>query len=109
MKERDSRIELQSRGGVRAALTTVDNPFMRQAAKSCAFGYGKEPLFVGGGGTIGSIPEFQRVFPEAPVVMLAMSLLSDGYHAPNERFSLSQAGNGIKVMANYLNSIANLR
>jgi hypothetical protein len=51
----------------------------------------------------------QRVFPNAPVVLLAQSLMSDGYHAPNEEFRLSQARNGMKTMAAYFRGVADLK
>lgn len=108
LQQIDPRIQVTGKGGVPAATTDLDNPFMAQAKAACEYGFGLPALFVGGGGTIGSIPEFQRVFPEAPIVLLAQSLLSDGYHAPNENFRLSQARNGMKTMAYYLHHIANL-
>jgi len=104
-----SKIEVKSKGGVEASVTELDNPFMRKAAEACRFGFGKPALCVGTGGTIGSVPQFQRVYPDRAIVLLAQSLMSDGYHAPNEHFELKQAANGIKTMAKYLHSIAQQR
>lgn len=101
----DPDINIINKGGTRATVSPIDNIFMEKASRACEYGFGKKSLFVGCGGTIGSIPEFQRVYPETPIVLLAQSLMSDGYHAPNEHFQLSQARNGIKTMAKYMNSL----
>ena len=108
LKKIDHRIGVKLLSGQSPAVASLDNPFMDQAIEACKTGFGEEPLFVGCGGTIGAIPEMQRVFPWAPVVLIAQSLMSDGYHAPNEEFRLSQACSGMKTMASYLNRIATL-
>ncbi|PKL76311.1 MAG: hypothetical protein CVV27_10940 [Candidatus Melainabacteria bacterium HGW-Melainabacteria-1] len=105
----DSQIHLQTRHGVKGCMSEVDNAFMREAVAACLEGFGKSPVFVGSGGTIGALPEFQRVFPDAPIVLIAQSLMSDGYHAPNENFQIKQIRDGFKTMAYYLNRIATLR
>jgi len=105
----DERIQVHLLSGQSPAVASLENPFMEQAIAACKTGFGEEPLFVGCGGTIGAIPEMQKVFPHAPVVLIAQSLMSDGYHAPNEEFRLSQACSGMKTMAAYLNGLADLR
>ncbi|MBT3785919.1 M20/M25/M40 family metallo-hydrolase, partial [bacterium] len=105
----DSRLKVHLLSGQRPAVAQLDNPFMDRAIEACKIGFGEEPLFVGCGGTIGAVPEMQRVFPNAPVVLLAQSLMSDGYHAPNEEFRLSQARNGMKTMAAYFRGVADLK
>lgn len=102
-------IKLHRRDSVKGCLSTVDNQYMQEALKACRSGFGREAVFVGSGGTIGALPEFQRVFPKAPLVLIAQSLMSDGYHAPNENFQIAQIRNGFKTMAHYLHQIAELR
>lgn len=102
-------IELNEREAVKGIMSEVDNAFMREAVAACEEGFGRKPVFVGSGGTIGSLPEFQRVYPTAPIVLIAQSLLSDGYHAPNENFQIAQLKAGFKTMAAYLMRIADLR
>lgn len=102
-------IVLHTRSGVKGCMSEVDNAFMREAVGACEAGFGQAPVFVGSGGTIGALPEFQRVFPDAPLVLIAQSLMSDGYHAPNENFRISQIRNGFRTMAHYLTRIATLR
>lgn len=102
-------IRLKLRHGVKGCMSEVDNAFMREAVAACEAGFGREPVFIGSGGTIGALPEFQRVFPAAPIVLLAQSLMSDGYHAPNENFQIRQIRDGFRTMAHYLSRIATLR
>lgn len=101
-------IHVNVRGALKGYMSPVDNLFMLEAVKACEKGFGKTPVFVGSGGTIGAIPEFERVFPDAPIVLIAQSLMSDGYHAPNENFQVKQLRNGMKTMAHYLSQIAHL-
>ncbi|MEK6918528.1 MAG: M20/M25/M40 family metallo-hydrolase [Nanoarchaeota archaeon] len=95
--------------GLPASITDINNPFVKRAEQACLYGFGKEPLFVGCGGSIGAVTEFQRLLEGVPVVLIAQSLLSDGYHAPNEEFRLTQAQAGCKTMAKYISSIALMR
>ncbi|PIN75507.1 hypothetical protein COV18_03055 [Candidatus Woesearchaeota archaeon CG10_big_fil_rev_8_21_14_0_10_37_12] len=71
-------------------------------------GFNEKPLFVACGGTIGSVPQFQRVW-NVPVVLIAQSLLTDNYHGPNEEFHFKQAKAGMKTIAKYISSIGELR
>lgn len=103
------RIKLKFRGGVKGCLSPVDNIFMQKAQWACREGFEREPVFVGSGGTIGALPEFERVFPDAPLVLIAQSLMSDGYHAPNENFQIAQLRNGFKTMCHYLSAIADIK
>lgn len=109
LKSIHPEIKLKTFSGVKGCMSEVDNAFMREAVAACEAGFGQAPVFVGSGGTIGALPEFQRVFPHAPLVLIAQSLMSDGYHAPNENFRISQIRNGFCTMAYYLTSIATLR
>ena len=95
--------------GTPAVEVSLDNAFIKQAAQACEFGFGNKPMYVGSGGTIGSMPPLQEAFSHAPIILLAMSRASDGYHAPNEKFEWAQAAAGIKTMAKYLSSIGDLR
>ena len=89
-------------------MVDVDNPFIEQARLACREGFGKDPLVVACGGTIGALPPLQERFG-APIVLIAQSLLEDGYHEPNESFRFDQARGGVRTMAHYLSSIAELR
>lgn len=108
LKKTHSGIRVEGEG-MPAFLTKLSSPFIKKASEACIYGYKKEPLYVGAGGTIGAASEMQRIMGEVPVVMISQSLLSDGYHAPNEEFRIEQALKGCKVMAKYINSIAEMK
>ncbi len=109
MKSIDPAIEVIGGHGIPACMTQIDSLFIERATEACTYGFGKPALRIAEGGSIGATTEFQRVWPKVPIVMLAQSLNSDGYHAPNEHFRFSQAAAGMKTMARYLSSIGDLR
>lgn len=99
-------IQVTDRGQLHGCKSDLNAQPMQVAAAACEFGFGKSPLIVGSGGTIGALPQFQRVFPQAPLVLIAQSLMSDHYHGPNENFRLSQMRDGMRTMAAYLYGLA---
>jgi len=101
-------IEVHDLGGQKASFTPLSDPFLKEASVACTVGFGRPPLFTGCGGTIGAIPQFQRVWPQRAVVLIAQSLMSDGYHAPNEQFELIQGQRGIVALATYLNRVSRM-
>jgi len=71
------------------------------------FGFGREPVFVREGGSIGAVLSMERVL-RAPVYFLGLSLPEHGYHAPNENFDWRQAEGGIASFAKYFEEVAKL-
>lgn len=109
LKNYDPLLEVKITSASRAVQTNINVPHMKRAAAACTEAFGKEALFVACGGSIGSMPPLQHLFPQAPLVLMAMSKVSDGYHAPNEQFEFRQAELGIKAVAKYLSSIGDLK
>jgi len=71
------------------------------------FGFGKEPVFVREGGSIGAVLSMEKVF-KAPVFFLGLSLPEHGYHAPNENFDWDQARGGMASFASYFQRVAEM-
>lgn len=92
--------------GLPATMVSLDSPYMELARQASVTGFGSEPLFTASGGSIGAMALFQQAWKEVPMVLLSQSLLSDGYHAPNEHFTLDQAEKGMKTMGEYIRLIA---
>jgi len=69
------------------------------------FAFGREPVFVREGGSIGAVTSMERVL-RAPVHFLGLSLPDHGYHAPNECFDWRQAEGGILAFAKYFERVA---
>lgn len=99
-------IRVHDRGQLLGCKTDLHAAPMRLAAQACEYGFGQAPLLVGSGGTIGALVHFQRFFPQAPLVLIAQSLMSDAYHGPNENFRFSQMRRGMATMAAYLYALA---
>jgi acetylornithine deacetylase/succinyl-diaminopimelate desuccinylase-like protein len=90
-------VSVRSFGGVKPALTPLDHPGNRAAAKAVARAFGKEPLFNREGG---SGPE--RALSDAlgaACVYLGVMLPGDRIHAPNERLLLANYYRGVRAAA----------
>jgi acetylornithine deacetylase/succinyl-diaminopimelate desuccinylase-like protein len=90
-------VSVRSFGGVKPALTPLDHPGNRAAAKAVARAFGKDPLFYREGG---SGPE--RALSDAlgaACVYLGVMLPTDRIHAPNERLLLAHYYRGVRAAA----------
>lgn len=92
------RLEIESAGDVRAVATSRDHPAVVAAARAMERGFGKPPVFIGTGGTIGPVSSFDRIL-HLPQVLIGVGLPDDQIHAPNEHFDLHQFFTGIETMA----------
>ena len=72
------------------------------------FAFGKEPVFVREGGSIGAVLSMERVL-KSPVFFLGLSLPEHGYHAPNENFDWPQAEGGMAAFADYFRRLSEMR
>ena len=82
-------------------------PLADAIRRAMKFGFGREPVFVREGGSIGAVVSMERVL-RAPVHFLGLSLPEHGYHAPNECFDWRQAEGGIASFAKYFDEVARL-
>lgn len=94
---RGVRVEIVSDGDVRAVETSRDHPAVLAAARAMERGFGKPPVFIGTGGTIGPVSSFDRIL-QLPQVLIGVGLPDDAIHAPNEKFDLNQFFGGIETM-----------
>jgi acetylornithine deacetylase/succinyl-diaminopimelate desuccinylase-like protein len=92
------RVEIEEHGDVRAVETSRDHPAVTAAARAMERGFGKPPVFIGTGGTIGPVSSFDRILG-LPQVLIGVGLPDDAIHAPNEKFDLGQFYGGIETMA----------
>ena len=99
------RVEIEAYGDVRAVVTSRDHPAVAAAARAMEAGFGKPPVFIGTGGTIGPVASFDRIL-KLPQVLIGVGLPDDQIHAPNEKFDLSQFLRGIKTMAQLYDELA---
>jgi acetylornithine deacetylase/succinyl-diaminopimelate desuccinylase-like protein len=91
----------------KAALFPFDSPAMQAAARAYATGWGAEPVFTRGGGSIPVVAEIADLLG-VPVVLMGFGLDDDGLHSPNERYSLEMFQRGIETTIVYLEELAQL-
>lgn len=91
----------------RATLIPFDLPEMQAAARAYKRGWGHEPVFTRGGGSIPVVADIRDVM-KIPVVMMGYGLDSDGLHAPNERYSFEMFQRGIETAIVYLDELAQI-
>jgi acetylornithine deacetylase/succinyl-diaminopimelate desuccinylase-like protein len=92
-------------GGVRPVTVAHDHPAVAAAARAMEAGFGKAPIFIGTGGSIGPVATFDRVL-QLPQVLIGVGLPDDCIHAPNEKFDLRQFFDGIKTIAAFYDELA---
>lgn len=99
------RVEIEASGDVRAVHTSREHPAVAAAARAMEAGFGKPPVFIGTGGTIGPVASFDRILG-IPQVLIGVGLPDDRIHAPNEKFALSQFFGGIKTICALYDELA---
>ncbi|HTU83365.1 MAG TPA: dipeptidase [Candidatus Acidoferrales bacterium] len=99
------RVEVVDGGAVRPIVVSRDHPAVAAAARAMEAGFGKPPVFIGTGGSIGPVATFDRVL-RLPQVLIGVGLPDDRIHAPNEKFSLAQFFGGIKTIAAFYDELA---
>jgi acetylornithine deacetylase/succinyl-diaminopimelate desuccinylase-like protein len=102
-KNPDVRVEGGSSAPFYKGITS--GPWVDAAKRSVRFAFGKEPVFVREGGTIGAVLSMEQIL-RCPIVFMGLSLPDHGYHAPNENFDWGQAGGGIVAFAKFLDEAA---
>jgi acetylornithine deacetylase/succinyl-diaminopimelate desuccinylase-like protein len=102
---RGVRVAIHADGDVRAVETSRDHPAVAAAARAMERGFGKPPVFIGTGGTIGPVSSFDRIL-HLPQVLIGVGLPDDAIHAPNEKFSLHQFYGGIETMTYLYDELA---
>jgi len=80
-------------------------PYPDAVRGAMRFGFGKEPVFVREGGSIGAVLSMEKVL-RTSVFFLGLSLPEHGYHAPNENFDWAQAEGGMASFADYFRRVA---
>lgn len=101
----DVKVEIENSMSAYRAPTTGE---LAEAVKDAMkFAFGREPVFVREGGSIGAVTSMEKVL-RCPVMFLGLSLPEHGYHAPNENFDWQQASGGMVAFAKYFDNVAKL-
>ena len=85
-------------------VVSTDNDYVRAATAAMAEVFGKETVFVRGGGSIPIVGDFVRELG-IPTVMMGFGLPDDNLHAPNEKFHLANFHRGIESILGFLHRV----
>ncbi len=84
-------------------VVSTDNVYVKAATEAMHEVFGKETVFVRGGGSIPIVGDFVREL-KIPTVMMGFGLPDDNLHAPNEKFHLANFYRGIESIVRFLSA-----
>ncbi|HGY91284.1 MAG TPA: M20/M25/M40 family metallo-hydrolase [Planctomycetes bacterium] len=108
VKEKNPDVRVLPESTLNPYKGVSEGPLAEMIRRSVQFGFGKEPVFVREGGSIGAVPTMAKVL-KAPVLFLGLSLPEHGYHAPNENFDWGQAYGGIKAFSKFFEEMETIK
>ncbi len=88
-------------------VVSTDNEFVRTATEAMHEVFGKETVYVRGGGSIPIVGDFTRELG-LPVVMMGFGLPDDNLHAPNEKFHLANFHRGTESIIRWFGILSTL-
>lgn len=107
VRERNPDVKIESEAAMQPYKAPVSGPLADAVRHAMKYAFGREPVFVREGGSIGAVVAMEKVF-RCPVLFLGLSLPEHGYHAPNENFDWPQACGGMIAFAKYFEELAEL-
>lgn len=105
VKERNPDVKMKVEKSMLPYKAPTEGPLADTVRAAMKFAFGKEPVFVREGGSIGAVATMEQVF-RCPITFLGLSLPEHGYHAPNENFDWKQASGGMAMFARYFADLA---
>ncbi|MEI7501926.1 MAG: dipeptidase [Paludibacter sp.] len=100
-------IKVTTLHGAESYVCPIDSKAYKAAEKAYTKVFGKKPLPIRRGGSIGVIPVFEKVLNVKPILM-GFGLESDAIHSPNENFPLDMFNKGIETIIEFYHEISNL-
>jgi acetylornithine deacetylase/succinyl-diaminopimelate desuccinylase-like protein len=86
-------------------LIPVNNKYIRAATRALHEVWGRDTVFIRGGGSIPIVGDFDKHLG-LPSVMMGFGLPDDNLHAPNEKFNLKNFELGIQSLIRFLEEAA---
>jgi len=105
VKDRNRDVKVVEESSMMPYQAPTEGKLPDAVREAMRFAFGKEPVFVREGGSIGAVVSMEK-YLKCPVMFLGLSLPEHGYHAPNEHFDWQQARGGMVAFAKYLELIA---
>ncbi len=107
VREQNPDVRLHPEQSLEPHRGIAAGPLAEAVRHAISFAFGRPPVFVREGGSIGAVVTMER-WLKSPVLFLGLSLPEHGYHAPNERFDWEQASGGIVAFAKLFAELAAL-
>jgi len=107
MKQRNPDVKLVEEAAMQPYKAPTTGPLADAVRGAMKFAFGREPVFVREGGSIGAVISMER-YLKSPVMFLGLSLPEHGYHAPNENYDWQQASGGMVAFAKYFDEVSTL-
>jgi acetylornithine deacetylase/succinyl-diaminopimelate desuccinylase-like protein len=107
VKKVNPDVEVVPVGSLSPYRGATTGPWADAVKEAMAFAFGRPPVFVREGGSIGAVLTMEKVL-RCPVVFLGLSLPEHGYHAPNENYDWGQASGGIAAFAKFFERAASI-
>ena len=85
-------------------VVSTDNSYIHAAAAAMKQVWGKDTVYVRGGGSIPIVGDFVRELG-IPTVMMGFGLPDDNLHAPNEKFHLANFHHGIESIVRFFDLV----
>ena len=105
VKKRNPDVRIEAAKAAPPYKGVTEGPHFEAAKRAMKFAFGKDPVIVREGGTIGAILFMEQIL-KCPIVFMGLSLPEHGYHAPNENYDWGQAGGGIVAFAKFFEEVA---
>ncbi|WP_263368754.1 dipeptidase [Edaphobacter bradus] len=85
-------------------VVSTDNQFVKASTGAMREVFGKDTVYVRGGGSIPIVGDFVREL-KIPTVMMGFGLPDDNLHAPNEKFNLANFHRGIESIVRFFGNV----
>lgn len=108
VKSKNPDVKVSAEHALPAYSGKTTGPYADAIRSATKFAFGKEPVFVREGGSIGAVLSMEKVLKK-PIVFLGLSLPEHGYHAPNENYDWGQAAGGMVAFAKYFDEIGAMK
>jgi acetylornithine deacetylase/succinyl-diaminopimelate desuccinylase-like protein len=105
VKKRHPDVRIEAAKAAPPYKGVTEGPHFESVKRAMKFAFGKDPVIVREGGTIGAILFMEQIL-KCPIVFMGLSLPEHGYHAPNENYDWGQAGGGIVAFAKFFEEVA---
>ena len=101
----DCRVEFINHGGAGAIRFPIEAPAFAKTREALTAEWGREAVFIGGGGSIPVAGELKTALG-MDVVLAGFGLEDDRIHSPNEKYEFESFRKGIRSWARILDALA---